>query len=64
MREEIWTRKDACRVMRIDPRTLDRYLFHPDPRKRLPCFKIGNTIMVEKQKLLNYFRLEVKRVEV
>jgi hypothetical protein len=56
MSEAVWTRKDACRVLRIDPRTLDRYLYHSNPRMRLPSIKVGNTIMIEKRKLLEYFR--------
>ena len=57
MKEVIWTRKEAARVLRIDPRTLDRYLFHPDPKKRLPCLRIGNTVKVERKRLMEYFRL-------
>lgn len=58
MREIIWTRKEARRVLRIDPRTLNRYLFHPDPRKRLSSLKIGNTVRLEKIKVINYFKAQ------
>jgi hypothetical protein len=55
MKEAIWTRMDVCRVLRIAPKTLDKYLYHPDPKKRLPSLKIGSTIMVDRQKVLKYF---------
>jgi len=64
MKEAIWTRKDACRVLRVDPRTLDRYLYHPDPRKRLPSIKVGNTIMVERRKVLHYFEQRIRFLDV
>lgn len=58
MREVILSRKEAARILRIDPRTLDKYFFHLDPKKRLPCFRIGNCIKVERKRLLEYFRLK------
>jgi len=59
MNEIIWTRKETCRVLRIDPRTLNRYLFHPDPRKRLSSLKIGNTVRLERIKVINYFKAKI-----
>ncbi len=59
MREIIWTRREACRVLRIDPRTLNRYLFHPDPKKRLASLKIGNTVRLERIKVINYFKAQI-----
>lgn len=56
--EIMLTRKEAARMLRIDPRTLDKYFFHSDPKKRLQCFRIGNCIKVERIRLLEYFRLK------
>lgn len=58
MNEVILSRKEAARMLRIDPRTLDKYFFHSDPKKRLPCFRVGNCIKVERIRLLEYFRLK------
>jgi len=58
MKEAIWTRMDACRVLRIAPATLDKYIYHSDPKKRLPSLRVGNTIMVDKQKVLKYFHFK------
>lgn len=63
MEQSIWTRKEASRVLRIDPRTLNRYLFHPDPRRRLPSLHIGNCVRVERDKVLLYFRTKVSPAE-
>ena len=58
MNEVILSRKEAARMLRIDPRTLDKYFFHSDPKKRLPCFRVGNCLKVERIRLLEYFRLK------
>ena len=58
MNEVILSRKEAARMLRIDPRTLDKYFFHSDPKKRLPCFRVGNCIKVERIRLLEFFRLK------
>ena len=63
MEQVIWTRKEASRVLRIDPRTLDKYLFHPDPRRRLPSLHIGNCLRVEREKVLLYFRTKIRSIE-
>lgn len=63
MREAILSRKEAARILRIDPRTLDKYFFHNDPKKRLPCFRIGNCIKVERIRLLEYFRLKLMNLK-
>lgn len=60
MNEVILSRKEAARMLRIDPRTLDKFLFHSDPKKRLPCFKIGNCIKVERKRIFEYFRLKIQ----
>ena len=63
MGEVIWTRKEASRVLRIDPRTLNKYLYHPDPKKRLQSLHIGNCLRVEREKVLLYFRTKVRSAE-
>jgi hypothetical protein len=63
MEQVIWTRKEASRVLRIDPRTLNRYLFHPEPKRRLPSLHIGNCVRVERDKVLLYFRTKVRSTE-
>ena len=63
MEQVIWTRKEASRVLRIDPRTLNKYLFHPDPRRRLPSLHIGNCLRVEREKVLLYFRTKIRSIE-
>lgn len=51
-------------MLRVDPRTLNRFLCHPDPKKRLASFKIGNTVRFERQKLLEYFRTTGKLMDI
>ncbi len=63
MEQVIWTRKEASRVLRIDPRTLNKYLYHPDPKKRLQSLHIGNCLRVEREKVLLYFRTKVRSAE-
>jgi hypothetical protein len=56
MEEAFWTRRDICRLFRKDPRIIDRYIHHSDPKKRLKSYMINNTWMAEKREVLKYFR--------
>jgi hypothetical protein len=58
MEQPFWTRKDLCSVFRISIKTLNRYIYHPDQKKRLSSLKIGNTIIIDRKKALEYFRYE------
>jgi len=55
MQEAFWTRRDICRIFRRDHRTIDKYIYHPDPKRRLKGYRINGEFMVEKKTVLNYF---------
>ena len=55
MQEAMWSRRDICRIFRRDPRTIDKYINHPDPRKRQRGYMIKNEFMAEKTKVLKFF---------
>lgn len=55
MQEAFWTRRDICRIFRRDHRTIDRYIYHPDPRKRLKGYIINREFMAEKKAVLRFF---------
>jgi len=56
MQEAFWTRRDICRIFHKDPRTIDRFINHPDPRKRLKGYMINGEFMAAKQVVLEYFK--------
>jgi hypothetical protein len=56
MQEAFWTRRDICRIFHKDPRTIDRFINHPDPKKRLKGYMINGEFMAEKRVVLDYFR--------
>jgi len=49
MEEAFWTRRDICRLFRKSPDTIDKFINHPDPKKRLKGYMINNTWMAEKR---------------
>jgi hypothetical protein len=56
MAEAMWTRRDIIRVFRKAPETIDSFINHPDPRKRLQGYIIGGTFMAEKTAVLKFFK--------
>jgi hypothetical protein len=56
MEEAFWTRRDLCRLFHKDPRSIDKFINHPDPKKRLKGYLINNTWMAERREVLKYFR--------
>jgi len=56
MKEAFWSRTDICRLFRKAPKTIDRYINHPDRRKRLPGLIINGEFYAEKSKVLSYFK--------
>jgi len=55
MQEAMWSRRDICRIFRRDPRTIDKFINHPDPRRRLKGYKINGEFMAERKFVLSYF---------
>ena len=56
MQEALWTRRDIIRVFRKAPKTIDQYINHLDPKKRLPGLMIGGEFMAERTKVLAFFK--------
>jgi len=56
MQEAFWTRRDIIRIFRKAPKTIDQFINHPDPKKRLPGLRIGGEFMAEKTKVLAFFK--------
>jgi hypothetical protein len=56
MTEAMWTRRDIIRIFRKAPATIDSFINHPDPKKRLPGYTINGTFMAEKTVVLKFFR--------
>ena len=56
MKEAFWSRMDICRLFRKAPKTIDRYINHPDPKKRLPGLIINGEFYAEKTRVLRFFR--------
>jgi hypothetical protein len=56
MKEAFWSRMDICRLFRKAPRTIDRYIYHPDPKKRLPGLIVNGEFYAEKSRVLAFFR--------
>jgi hypothetical protein len=55
MQEAMWSRRDIARIFRKDPKTIDKYINHPDPKKRLRGYMINNEFMAERLKVLKFF---------
>jgi hypothetical protein len=55
MEEAFWTRRDICRLFHKDPRTIDQFINHPDPKRRLKGYLINGEFQAEKKVVLNYF---------
>lgn len=56
MQEAIWNLGDICRLFRKGPKTIMKYVNHPDPKKRLPGMMINGEFCAEKKKVLEFFR--------
>ncbi len=56
MEVAFWSRRDIIRLFRRAPATIDKYINHPDPRKRLPGYMINGEFMAEKRVVLKFFR--------
>ncbi len=56
MEVAFWSRRDIIRLFRKAPATIDKYINHPDPRKRLPGYMINGEFMAEKRVVLKFFR--------
>ena len=54
----MWSRRDICRIFRKAPETIDKYINHSDPRKRLKGYMINNEFMAEKTKVLRFFEYD------
>jgi hypothetical protein len=55
MQEAFWTRRDIIRIFRKAPKTIDQYIYHPDPKKRLKGYMINGEFMAEKSAVLRFF---------
>jgi len=56
MKEAFWSRRDIIRLFRKAPATIDKYINHPDPRKRLPGLMINGEFMADKRVVIKYFK--------
>lgn len=56
MEEAMWSRRDICRIFRKDPRTIDRFINHPETKRRLRGYMINGEFMAEKRIVLDYFK--------
>ena len=56
MQEAMWSRRDICRIFRKGPNTIDQYINHPDPKKRLKGYMINGEFMAEKRIVLTLFK--------
>jgi hypothetical protein len=56
MQEAFWTRRDIIRIFRKAPKTIDAYINHPDPKRRLPGLMIGGEFMAERTKVIAFFQ--------
>jgi len=61
MKEAFWSRTDICRLFRKAPKTIDRFIKHPDPKKRLPGLEVNGEFYAEKNKVLKYFKYQPGR---
>jgi len=55
MQEAFWTRRDICRLFRKAPKTIDMFINHPDPKKRLKGYLINGEFQAEKKVVLKFF---------
>lgn len=58
MQEVFWSRRDICRIFRKAPKTIDRFINHPDPRKRLTGLMVNGEFYAAKSKVLAFFKYE------
>jgi hypothetical protein len=56
MQEAFWSRRDIIRIFRKSPATIDKYINHPDPKKRLRGYLINGEFMAEKLVVLRFFK--------
>ncbi len=56
MEEAFWTRREIIRLFRKAPATIDKFINHPDPKKRLPGYSIDGEFQAEKTAVLKFFR--------
>lgn len=56
MHEAFWTRRDIIRIFRKAPKTIDQFINHPDPQKRLQGYLINGEFQAEKNVVLNFFK--------
>jgi hypothetical protein len=56
MEVAFWTRRDIIRLFRKAPATIDKYINHPDPKKRLPGLMIDGEFQAEKRVVLEFFK--------
>ena len=56
MAEAFWTRRDIIRLFRKAPASIDKFINHPDPKRRLPGYMIDGQFMAEKTTVLKFFK--------
>ena len=56
MEEAFWTRREIIRLFRKAPATIDQYINHMDPRKRLHGYMINGEFQAERTVVLNFFK--------
>jgi hypothetical protein len=56
MEQAFWTRREIVTMFRKSPKTIDKYINHPDPKKRLQGYMIDGTWMAEKKVVLKFFK--------
>jgi hypothetical protein len=54
MQEVFWTRRDICRFFRKAPKTIDSFIYHPDPSKRLKGYMINDELMAENKRYKDF----------
>lgn len=55
LHEAFWSRGDICRLFRKGPKTIDRYIHHPDPKRRLPGMMVNGEFYAAKAAVLRFF---------
>jgi hypothetical protein len=58
MEEAFWTRRDIIRLFRKAPATIDQFINHSDPKKRLKGYMINGEFQAEKKVVLKFFRYD------
>ena len=56
MEQAFWTRRDIIRLFRKAPKTIDQFINHPDPKKRLLGYMINGEFQAEKKIVLKFFK--------